>query len=520
MAQTFDDLIKEVVNRFLQNILFIDDKAYQPDNKENGFDASQISSVFAKNGKLCTIFAPLSEHDLCQCSSLFSKADAIVLDWYLDLTSSKESLDDEKDAESDEPRGFYTKYLIEEIVADAKNEKLKIVVVYTGETDLEGITEEIHKCIAQYGDFQQGDCCVYSSNVVIVVRAKFNGEEQFKHLEDLKEKVIKYEDMPDFINEEFAKYVNGLLSIFALFSISIIRENTSRLLNVYSPELDIAYLGHRMVLPHPDDAKDLLVRLFGESITDLITSISFDTKDWLLLWIKDRYSHPKTIKIDNKNIQIDKDCITKMLSNHADDFEKNIKNNFNELSRKEAQNIHKNAALLLDENIDMVKKSNILFAKLTHHKNVFLPPKENPCLTLGTIVYSSSTNSYYLCIQQRCDSLRIDGIRRFLFLPLVESGGETHVVVTDEKQLQVAKSSYDIKTVKFQADKEKRCVCSKRIEDKETKKDRFVFFSIHEEEFEWVLELKDLHAQRILNSYSAHLSRVGLDESEWLRLLE
>lgn len=243
MAQTFEEITKGVVNRFLQNILFIDDKAFQSDNKENEFDAGQISSAFAKNGKLCTIFAPSSECDLCQCSSLFSKADAIVLDWYLDLTSSKESVDDEKDAEVDEPRGFYTKYLIEEIVADAKNEKLKIIVVYTGETDLKGITQEIYSYIAQYGDFKQGDCCVYSSNVMIVVRAKYNGEEQFKHLEDLKDKVIKYENLPDFITNEFSIHVNGLLSIFSLLSISIIRENTSRILNVYSPELDIAYLG-------------------------------------------------------------------------------------------------------------------------------------------------------------------------------------------------------------------------------------------------------------------------------------
>lgn len=521
MAKTFEDITKEVANRFIQNILFIDDKAYQPNNKENEFDASQISSVFAKNGKLCTIFAPSSECDLCQCSSLFSKADAIVLDWYLDLTSFKESSDDDKDAEADEPRGFYTKYLIEEIVADAKNEKLKILVVYTGETDLGGITEEIYNCIAQYGNFQQGDCCVYSSNVVIVVRAKFNGEDQYKHLEELKDKVVKYVDMPDFINDEFAKHVNGLLSIFALFSISIIRENTSRLLNVYSPELDVAYLGHRMVLPNPDDAKDLLVKLFGESITDLISSICFDTQDWLSLWIKDRYSQPKTIKVaDNKNILINQDRITRILSNRTDDFEKYIKTIFDQLSNNEVKYIHKNAALLLDENVDIVKKANLLFAKLTHHKNVFLPPKENPFLTLGTIVYSSSTNSYFLCIQQRCDSLRISGIRRFLFLPLVESGGETNVVVTDEKQLQVAKSSYDIKTIKFQADKEKRCVCSKRIKDENTNKDRFVFTSIHNDEYEWVLELKDLHAQRILNSYSSRLSRVGLDESEWLRLQE
>ena len=38
MAQKFEEITKGVVNRFLQNILFIDDKAYQPDNKENEFD--------------------------------------------------------------------------------------------------------------------------------------------------------------------------------------------------------------------------------------------------------------------------------------------------------------------------------------------------------------------------------------------------------------------------------------------------------------------------------------------------
>lgn len=249
-----------------------------------------------------------------------------------------------------------------------------------------------------------------------------------------------------------------------------------------------------------------------------ISSSCIDTQDWQSLWIKDRYTHPKTIKVaDNKNIQVDQECITKLFSTHFNDFEKSIKTIFGNLSNNDAKLIRKNAALLLDENADKVRIANLLFARLTHHKNVFLPQRENPYLTLGTILYSSITDMYYLCIQQRCDSLRIDGIRRFLFLPLVESGGETHVVITNDKQLQIAKYSYEIKTIKFEADKDKRYVCSKRINN--MGKDTFVFTSIHKEEFEWVLELKDLHAQRILNSYSANLSRVGLDESEWLRQL-
>lgn len=46
-----------------------------------------------------------------------------------------------------------------------------------------------------------------------------------------------------------------------------------------------------------------------------------------------------------------------------------------------------------------------------------------------------------------------------------------------------------------------------------------MFESKYGEEYEWVLELKDLQAQRIVDAYCSRLSRVGLDESEWLRLL-
>ena len=49
-------------------------------------------------------------------------------------------------------------------------------------------------------------------------------------------------------------------------------------------------------------------------------------------------------------------------------------------------------------------------------------------------------------------------------------------------------------------------------------KDSFVFESSHNKKFTWVVELKEMHAQRIVNNYCAQLSRVGLNESEWLRL--
>lgn len=42
-------------------------------------------------------------------------------------------------------------------------------------------------------------------------------------------------------------------------------------------------------------------------------------------------------------------------------------------------------------------------------------------------------------------------------------------------------------------------------------------FDTQKRSYKWILDLNDSHAQRIVNEYSANLSRVGLDESEWLR---
>ena len=35
--------------------------------------------------------------------------------------------------------------------------------------------------------------------------------------------------------------------------------------------------------------------------------------------------------------------------------------------------------------------------------------------------------------------------------------------------------------------------------------------------YKWIFDLMESHAQKIVNEYAANLSRVGIDESEWLR---
>jgi len=535
MKRTFTSLTKEIVDRFLHSILFVDDKAYKhDDNGKNSFDAGQISNIFAQKGKLCTIFAPSIEEDLDKCVPLFAKSDVIVLDWYLDLSSTNPAKNDDEDADEEEPQGKYTSRLIKDIVDDAKDEKLKLIIVYTGETDLYKVTTQIYQHLGKNYSFKKKECCISTSNIVILVRAKYRSENQYKYLNKLKTKVVKYKDLPEIIVTEYANLIKGLVSNFALSAIATIRENTSRILNVYSPRLDAAYLGHKIALPNPDDAKSLLIKLFGESITDLISSIDIDTSDWIKLWTYSHYRKPSSVKIKDMNIQIKRSIIMQLIKSHEKRFD-NLIDFFNDcfynehLSKSTIREILKNGSSLFEHVEKDPHQSNLEFAKLTHHKNMFRPLSKNPYLTLGTIVRLRQVNKdqneylYYLCIQQRCDSLRITDLeRRFLFLPLISEGKKSkyNIIIDSQKHMSISASSYDLKTIKFIADKDKKIVEAITVNDNTNHNIRYVFKSIYDEEYEWVLDLKEAHAQRIINEYCANLSRVGLDESEWLRTLE
>ena len=72
-------------------------------------------------------------------------------------------------------------------------------------------------------------------------------------------------------------------------------------------------------------------------------------------------------------------------------------------------------------------------------------------------------------------------------------------------------SSFELRTIKFKPLEGTDLIIAKEVNE------LFYFESLHGEKFLWLSDLKDAHAQRIANNFAAKLSRVGLDESEWLR---
>lgn len=519
MAQTFEDITRDVVDRYLQNILFIDDNAYS-NKKENAFDANEISSVFAQKGKLYTIYAPSSTKDLENCAPLIAKSDVVVLDWYLNIEYEQQIADAEADVEVEEPRGIYTMGLIKNIVEDATEKKLKLIIVYTGDgAKLYDITKNIHEAIATDANYtiDEKSCQVSSANVTILVRAKDNGEkDQLKYNQDLQSKIVKYEDLPDFITAEFARFVGGLLPNFAMSTIASIRNNTSNIIGVFSKDIDPAFLGHYVSISDCDDAIIMLSEIFGSAITDLIDSSNFDIKTWIDTWLIQKFKKTFETTIGNNTIKISGTNLKNIVNSSESDFKTKLKKEYNNIKGNE-DDLKKDATRLFKIR---GKKPNYKLARLIQHSNLFLPAKA-PRLTTGTIVKYKRVNcwKFLLCIQQSCDSVRIgiDGKEKkriFLFLPLLIRGKGEAVVVEENKHLFVADKSYSIELHEF-SPREKTDAQILAV----SRNGQYVFTDTKKEQYIWVAELKKMFAQHVVSAYASKLSRVGVDNSEWIRLV-
>lgn len=546
MNTAFFEKSKQIANEYLQNIVFLDDKAFennavieQGQDNQHAFDSSAISKVFAKEKKVCAVYKPIIESDIEDFKEISKKADVVILDWLISLQNDVEEDDLAVDADEDDPRGQYTKQIIKELIESSGNDSLKLIIIYTGEDILEEITQNIFEDITQWNqNFQLKDtnCEVCSKNIRILVRGKFGGDNEvrFKQRPHLLNKILSYECLPSFVLTEFATMTSGLLSNFALLSLTTIRNNSHKILSLFSTDLDPAYLSHKSLLPHGDDAEQMLHHLLKDSIGDLLfyhntgSILSQELiNDWVDLQIKE-----EKIAIRNKKggllnpavyFSRDKRLLNNLLFSKETNVEKKYETLFKTIIPNKDQFepfldfLFNNSIMLFFNNDDRNKEEecNKKFAKLTHHKSLFLPANTPPILTLGTIIKSVANNEYYLCIQQKCDSVRIkEGKeRKFLFLPMaIVISNKFDIVTHDGIKLKLDKKSFAIKTMKFKCESTKEVICGK-LNDK----GNYTFKHIYNEEFEWVLDLKDLHSQRIVVEYASLLSRVGLDESEWLR---
>ncbi len=536
MSVAFNEYSKIVVENFINNILFIDDMAFQysevkaqkvqnnsgitnsliksvkhgnineveksmeTSQKVHQLDVVGLTRTFSELGILTSFFDKLLLKEKER--KLVHKADIVVLDWnFAEILNNAEKESNDNSQILD---------FIKEVLDETKEPKLKLIVIYTAEKDL----DEIINSLGKHLNIDPLDNKIIKDKTKIIIYDKTKQPNEFR----------------DKCIEEFSLLVSGLVSNFALKAITEIRDNTSVLLGIYRAELDPAFLSHRALLPNPEDASELLKSVFSESLKSFFDYSTINSatdieqiESYLNSCKNFRKDSLETIKNDNST------SISLPITNeNRVDWQKGglewFENNDNGLSAKNKKIIKKDLHKILTPVYTSTRFGNsdkfdadAEFAIISHQKSILTISETTPVLSLGSII-KSSEGKFFLCIQQKCDCIirnSTDTNRAFLFLPLIEDDSNFSIICKWNNKMYKLKpcsKSYEIKIIPFEKTDELGLVIATKLKENE-----YYFESTDQSRYMWVCDLKELHAQRLVNVYSSNLTRVGLDESEWLR---
>ena len=272
--QTFRDLSKEVVERFLQTVVVLDDGAFmkppaevgvprEPDEDapilEEGpeaiapapeipdpiscpLDAQALITNFAARGLVCAVLAPWSDGDGSAATiSASRRADIVILDWQL----------------GDE--GAQATGIIRQLIEnDAEaGGRLRMIAVYTANPDLEAVRAAVGEVLTNFKatDRPGNILALEAAHTKILFICKGATPALAGRIEE--------PDLPARLIDEFVNIAKGILANGALGCIAAIREDTHRVLARFHSGMDAPFLTHRILLVTPEDAEDYAVDLLG-----------------------------------------------------------------------------------------------------------------------------------------------------------------------------------------------------------------------------------------------------------------
>ncbi len=527
MAEKFDIIVKAIANDYVNNILFVDEEAFLlnressvPKDKQKELDVEAVSEAFSKAEKICGFYAPKTLEDINKCKSLVLKPDIVILDWDIVITVPVAKEEENEDADTDY-RGYYSLELLKAIVQDAGDEKLKVVFIYTGETDINEIASKIVAALGGQFKMNERKFEVYSENIHILVRLKPGSKVGYAGFDRF---IVSYTDLPEVVLNAFSDYVCGLMPCFAMKSLTEIRNSSAKILKVYNSELDAELLGHQMALPNPDDSKVYITKALGSGITELLMdNPAINTDLWVDSWIDQFIPEEEHIKqIADKDFSVSQVSLKAFFGGRycSSSVEKRLKDTFNvglnkNTKREEERAIISNMSSLFSTS-SKITDSRYRFAILGHNNNTFSTGKKQHSLTLGTIIKRKESGDYLLCVQQRCDTARVpESGMNFMFIPLVERRENYPLIgaIATEfgKILYILKTSKRVELIHFNPSEKGKPVLSVCKEGQSV-------FQSGDSEYLWIGELKELFAQRIVAAFTSHFARVGVDEAEWLRV--
>ena len=529
---TLTELSVKNVAAFLQTVVVVDDKAHlrplaesndgsppsetvQPDNQDSAgphadlvpppsdtggdltdpedLDAKSLIDGFANEGIACTVLRPAKEDDVVsQAAKVAAIADIVVLDWILDNDNGKRVSD----------------LMRRMIDGSSGTDRVRLIVIYTGERGLRQVATEVAGVLSErFGEPPDwhSDFVASKESVRVAVFGKA-GTQTPPDDSDLIERIVSIPELPSRLILEFAHMMTGLLPNVALAGLSEVRAQSHKLLTMFSRSLDPAYLGHRVLLPVPAEAEDQVVGMFAAELLSVLEYGGVAKQAGLesIGACVDEMAENDAVRPDFLSVT-SKDELLGLLENGVD--------NTKGLQLGGWKWEKSTYAFTSDD--QKADEANRQFAKMMHVKTQYGGPP--PTLTLGTILYAEST--YWICLQPKCDSVRLDGPTAFPMVPLTREADQRkdiEIVVPHGESwvlLSVPHKPAEIRMFMFESNDASK----KQVTASQNDESVWTINPIEGRSFEWVAQLKDEHAQRIANEIGGGFSRVGVNESEWVR---
>jgi hypothetical protein len=540
----FDEMSRQIAKDFLRSVVVVDDnpvfegeevvgKLEPPDlvveappteptmaaaavpptsaSDPHSLPFNKFSESFATVGIFCTVLTPEKEHlddFVAQSvgeSGLANRADVVILDWVLHgFKDGEKTLD-----------------IIGKLasVGEGAKPRKRLLLVYTGEKDLLGIAAKIRTKLG-LAPLEGGTVTEQTHITLGPITVAIYGKPHVNVTRELQSLLIAADAIPEIVISEFAKTSPGLLQNLILRSMGVLRSETFQILRKFPFKLDSGFVTHK-VLMNPEDASAHVLPLVVSEIQSALEdndAIQVVSDAALGAWLDSKIVTGLKFDLQGVTEVEAKNGVHDLLKRPTldvagDETHSNFVRGFLKSKKKARGEVSDRFAQILSG--DPSHQANQEFAIMMSVRSRYGTPA--PRLTLGTIVRDVSTGVYLLCTQPRCDSVRLNGPRPFPFLPLKETNVEyDHVLMHGAKivTLQLADEPYRIQMIGFQPwTANDREVLAKAVGEN-------LFFKSGEVEnnFEWIAEFRPEHAQRIANVLAGKISRVGLNESEWLRL--
>lgn len=502
-----------------------EDADLKEDLGKNVLKAKPLIDAFADKGVVCSIIRPdIAEEKVVERAvTLASVADVVVVDWALGKT--QEGGEDQRARE-------IIKGIIE---GDLKNRgRLRLIAIYTAEGNPATILDSLYEYIQvlAYPDPLIKDAAKFTIQnrfLKIVILLKTAAGEHIPNI-----KPVDFHALPEKLQELFSELNRGLLPSVTLRAIAAIREGTHHLLAVLHKDLDSALVGHRCLLPHPEDAEEFCEDLVAGEIRSILALAKigkeYAGKKQNEMWVASRLSCDGSMHYGE--LRATPEQISDLLSKEEGDrhklFKSKVKTEWavrNDRKPEKAPSLEANLIpQFLNGDEAGGAKINHEFARLASFKREAFGLRQPtvdwvPRLTLGTVLQRIKDGRIFLCLQPRCESVRLDKNEMHSF-PLLEMerGKQKECIIVNTVGADnnpVEKKLYFESKPKNQAIFQFKSISGNSITAK--KKGNFYIFSAYRTKFYWLGDLKDPLAQNIVGKMSDEVGSVGINPYEWQR---